>query len=103
MFVMGKLDRELPEAVRIGERRTRVITRRNFCVAASTDYRAGILKELLAVAAHTGLMIRVIGYVRKISYLLPVRRRRLMAGVTGLLVLLGGMRELRVVDRGRSL
>jgi hypothetical protein len=74
-------------------------------VADRADGGPCAAEELLPVAVEAGGVFRVVCDVGEgrvfVARLLPVRRRRLVAGVAGLPLVLGRrVRELRVVNRG---
>jgi hypothetical protein len=72
-------------------------------MAVGTDDWLRAFEELRPMAAHAGIVAGEISYVRKAARLTPVRGRHLMATATGLLMLLGGVREPRVIDSARWL
>ena len=83
------------------------VTRRDGDVAIRAYGRSRAVKKLLAMTVETGRMLWVLGYIGKgsicLTNIFPVRRGKLMAGVTG--QLLSGyvidVGESRVIDTRR--
>ena len=97
MPVVGKLNRELQLGRRISKRISRLITRRSLRMTNRTDYRLRAFEELWAVTTHARIVIGIIFDVRKGGRVLC---RYLVTGITGCLMLLCGVRELRIISRG---
>jgi hypothetical protein len=72
-------------------------------VADAANSRNRATEELLPMALETGGVLRIVGDIRKcvfsLSYLFPIRRRELMAGITRLLVLCDLVAESRIPSR----
>lgn len=99
MLVVRKLCVELRGHTGFGESETRIVARRDARVADGADSGARSVKELLAMAANAGDVVRVIRHVRKISSLAPVLCRRLVARAASLLfVRRATVRKFRVVN-----
>ena len=94
MLIVRKLDRELAGSFRFTERESSFVAWRHLCMTTATDYGTRTFKELSSMATHTGIVVRVVGDVRKGARLLPVTRRYLVAGVARLLMFLSRVREL---------
>ena len=60
-------------------------------MANGADLRTRTSEELAAVAGDAGIMVRVIGYIGKITNALPVFRWHLVAGKTLAAMLFGGV------------
>src|SRR2546428_4474362 len=98
MLVVWKLNIELPRALGIAKRESRLIARRNLCMAVGTNSGLGAFEELLAMAPHAGIVIRIVGNVGKASGLLPIGCGNFVAGLAGFLMLFGRVRKLLIID-----
>ena len=94
MLVMWKLDPKLPRAVRLTKAETSIVARRDFCVTVRADDRTCALEKLSTMTADTCIVIRIVGYVGKLSDFLPIPGRNLMAGIAFSLVFGSGMGKL---------
>lgn len=83
MFVMGKLNRELPRRCRIAKAVALVVARRGAQVANRANGWACSAKELPPVAGNAGLVVGVISDVGKLPHPLPVLCGQLMTGDAG--------------------
>jgi len=115
MFVMGKLDGELPLVFRFGrlissvgfaKGEPRLLARRSPQVTDRTNCRTRAAeslpaKELWPVTANAGIVIGKVGRIRKIAFGIP-RRRNPVAAVAGeAFMFVRSMEEGRVL-RGRT-
>ena len=94
VFVMGKFDGELLGPARVAKAEARVISRRGFGMTDRANDGLRSFEKLPPVTAYAGIMTGKISNVREGSGLLPICGGCLMTGVTGALMLPGGMKEL---------
>src|SRR5262245_33857237 len=97
---MRKLDRELQLGRRISKRISRLISRRSLRMTNRADRRLRAFEKLRPVTTHARIMVRIIFDVWIRRDFGPVFRRYFMTGITGCLMLLGGVGEFRIISRG---
>jgi len=94
------LRRQVENFARIRERVPAAVAWARTCVADRADRRRRSSEELLAVAVQAGLMLRVVGDIRKggvlSTHLVPVRTWKFMTGSTVHPMGLNVVRELRI-------
>lgn len=103
MFVVRKDGRELKQRVRLSKSKSDVVAWRNLRVTNGTDDGAICSEELWAMATYTRRMIRVVSDVWMRPGFLPTFAWNLMARAALRLMFLSCVRELRVVDCGRTI
>jgi hypothetical protein len=94
VLVMWKLDQKLSPAGGISKREARVIARRDFRMTNGTDRRLRSPEKLWTMTTHTSVMIRIVGDVWILAYLLPVACGYLVAGNASSLMFLCRVQEL---------
>jgi hypothetical protein len=102
MFVVRKNDGELNRGIRLSKSKSNFVAWRNLRVAYGTNRWPVSPEELWSMATDTCGMIRVVSYIGMRLCFLPTLAWNLMARAALCLMFLRCVRELGIVDCGRT-